>query len=207
MKVFELKGKKREATGKKDTNKLRKQEMVPCVVYGAGEVTHFYTHKNEFKDLVYSSEVFMVSLDIDGTKMKSIIKEIQFQPVTDELLHIDFLQIEDNKPFAIDLPIRLVGTSPGVIKGGRMRARRRYVKVFGLLADMPDVFEINISKLEVGQSIKVSSLSDDKLKFLDPADTQIVAVIIGRAIATASDEPEEDAAEGEATEGEAAAEE
>lgn len=206
MKVFELKTKKREATGKKDTAKLRKQEMIPCVLYGPGELIHFYAHKNEFKNLIYSPDVFMISLDIDGVKFKSIMKEIQFHPATDEILHIDFFKIEDDKPFAINLPIRLIGTAPGVIKGGRLRNRFRYLNVYGFLADMPDVFEVDISKLEVGQSIKVGSLSHDKLKFLDPVDTQIVAVIVGRAVGTADDEAEEVSdGEGEAEgEGEAA---
>lgn len=207
MKVFELKTKKREAIGKKDSAKLRKQEMVPCVMYGAGEVAHFYTHKNEFKDLVYSGDVFMVALDIDGKQYKTIMKEIQFHPVTDEILHIDFLNIDEKKPFAINLPIRFVGSAPGVLKGGRMRIRKRYVKVLGLLADMPDSFEISVAKLDVGSSIKVATLSHDKLTFLDPSDTQIAAVIVGRSVA--AEEAEEGAevdAEGEGEEKTAAEE-
>jgi large subunit ribosomal protein L25 len=214
MKVFELKGTKREATGKKDTKKLRKQEMVPCVLYGAGENVHFFTHKNDFKDLVYTNEVFQIKADVEGKEYKAIMQDIQFHPVTDEILHIDFLVIEDDKPFTVSLPIKIVGTSPGVMAGGKLRQRRRYLKVKGLLNDMPDHIDIDISNLQVGGSFKVGDMKADKLSFVDPHQSQILGVISGRAAAAAmevaeaeeGEEGEEGAAEGEA-EGEEKAEE
>jgi large subunit ribosomal protein L25 len=203
MKVFELKGTKREATGKKDAKKLRKQEMVPCVLYGAGENVHFFAHKNDFKDLVYTSDVFQIKADVEGKEYKAIMQDIQFHPVSDEILHIDFLVIEDNKPFTVSLPIKIVGTSPGVMAGGKMRQRRRYLKVSGLLNDMPDSIEIDISQLQVGGGIKVGDMKSDKLAFVDPHQSQILGVISGRAaaaameVAEAGDEEGEEGAEGE----------
>jgi large subunit ribosomal protein L25 len=187
MNVFELKVKAREITGKKDAKKLRKQEMVPCVIYGAKDVKHFYAHKNDFKGLVYTQNVYKVALDIDGAKHEAIMKDLQFHPVTDELLHIDFMEIEDGKSVAMNVPVRLDGTAPGLIKGGRLRFRKRYVKVSGLVTDIPDFIDIDISKLDIGDGIKVGDLTRDKLTFLDKEDQQIVAVISGRAVAAAAD--------------------
>ncbi|MFO7863055.1 MAG: 50S ribosomal protein L25 [Salinivirgaceae bacterium] len=187
MNVFEVKVKVREVTGKKDAKKLRKQEMVPCVIYGAKDVKHFYAHKNDFKDLVYTQNVYKVALDIDGAKHMAIMKDLQFHPVTDELIHIDFMEIEDGKLIAINVPVRLNGTAPGLMKGGRLRARRRYLKVSGMVADIPDFIDIDISKLEIGDGVKVGDLKRDKLTFVDKEDQQIVAVISGRAVAAAAD--------------------
>ncbi len=208
MKVFELKVKKREKTGKKETVKLRKQEMVPCVMYGAEEILHFYAHKNDFKDLVYTDNVYNVKIDIEGKKYEAIMQDLQFHPVTDEILHVDFLNITDAKPFAVKLPVKIVGTAPGIVTGGKLRLRKRYLIVQGLLKDMPENIEIDISKLDVGDGIKVGDLTRDNLTFLDRHDNQIVAVISGRAAAAAMtiEEPEE-ATEDEEAEGEGEGEE
>lgn len=202
MKVFELKGKKREATGKKDTKKLRKEEMVPCVLYGSGDNVHFFAHKNDFKDLVYTADVFQIKADVDGKEYKAIMQDIQFHPVSDEILHIDFLIIEDNTPFTVALPVQIVGTSPGVMAGGKLRQKRRYLKVKGLINDMPDKIEIDISKLEVNDGIKVGDVKSDKLTFVDPHQSQVLGIISGRAAAAAMEIVEADEAEGEAVEGE-----
>lgn len=204
MKVFELKVKEREKTGKKDTVKLRKQEMIPCVMYGPKDLVHFYAHKNDFKDLVYTNDVYHIKLDMEGKKYDAIMQEIQFHPVTDDILHIDFLQITEDKPFGVRLPVRIVGTAPGVVKGGKLRLRKRYLKVSGLLKDMPESIEIDISTLEVGGGYKVGDLKRDNLTFLDRFDNQVVAVISGRAAAAAMtiEEPEVEGEEGEEGEGE-----
>ena len=208
MKVFELKAKKREKTGKRETVKLRKQEMVPCVMYGADEIVHFYAHKNEFKDLVYTDNVYHIKLDVDGKNYDAIMQDLQFHPVTDDILHIDFLNITEAKPFAVKLPVKIVGTAPGVVKGGKLRLRKRYLKVQGLLKDMPENIEIDISKLEVGDGFKVGDMSLDNITFLDRHDNQIVAVISGRAAAAAMTIEEPEAAEeGEEGEGEEGGEE
>ncbi len=202
MEVFELKAKKRENTGKKDTKKLRKQEMIPCVLYGEGENVHFYAHKNEFRDLVYTQNVYITDLDIEGKKHKAVMQEIQFHPVTDEVLHIDFLEVTEDKPFTVRVPMRRVGNAPGVVTGGgKMRVRKRYLSVKGLLKDMPDTIDIDVSEMEVGDSVLVGDMERDGLTFTDRHDNQILAIISGRAAAAAMtiEEPTE---EGEGEEGE-----
>ncbi len=214
MEVFELKVKNREKTGKKDTKKLRKQEMVPCVLYGEGKNVHFYAHKNEFKDLVYTQNVYITQLDIEGKQHKAVMQEIQFHPVSDEILHIDFFEITDKKPFSVLVPMRIIGNAPGVVtSGGRMRVRKRYLEVKGLLKDIPDTIDIDVSTMEVGDSVLVGDMERKGLEFTDRHDNQILAIISGRAAAAAMtiEEPEEaegeEGEEGEAEGAEEAAEE
>lgn len=199
MKKLSIKTQKRTALGKKSTKELRANQNVPCVMYGGEENIHFYAHTLQFKDLIYTHEVHLVELDLDGKIYNAVLKEIQFHPVTDEILHIDFVQVFDKKPAIVTLPITLVGTSEGILAGGKLRQRRRSIKVKGLVTDMPDTLEIDITKLNIGQVIKIGDLNFENLEILDPAQAMVVGVVSSRVAAKGMEitEPETEAEEGE----------
>lgn len=207
MKSVALTGNKRTEVGSSQLKSLRKNNLVPCVVYGGKDNTHLTIKEVDFEKIINSPEVYFVDLDIDGTKVKTIIKDVQFHPVTDRVLHVDFLVVTEDKPVKVALPIKVKGNAKGVIAGGKLRLVSRKLKVSGLAKDLPDAIEIDISKLAIGQSIKVGELSVDGITFLDAANAVVVAVKMSRAAVSATEEEEEEEAEGEeATTEEAAAE-
>ncbi|MBN2610324.1 MAG: 50S ribosomal protein L25/general stress protein Ctc [Bacteroidales bacterium] len=204
MRTLDISVKKRTNLGKKSTKSLRSEGNVPCVMYGGGDTLHFYAHENSFRNLIYTHHVHMVNFDIEGDHHKAIIKEIQFHPVTDKVQHIDFIEISDNKPAVVDIPIEIKGNSIGIRNGGKLRQRRRLLKVKGLVSQMPDVLEIDISELNIGHSLKVKDLKYDNLELLDPQQSMVVGVISSRLAAKGMAAPVEAAAEGEKAEGEEA---
>jgi large subunit ribosomal protein L25 len=183
MKTLSIKVKKRTELGKKVTKLLRDQEQVPCVMYGGEEIIHFYTHVNDFKNLIYTNQVFVVELDVEGKVYKAILKDIQFHPVTDAIYHIDFVQVYDDKPAVVSLPLTFSGTCNGVLAGGKIRQKRRYLKVKGLVKNMPEVLDIDITELNIGSAIKVGNLKFDKIELLDPAQAMVVGVVSSRVAA------------------------
>jgi large subunit ribosomal protein L25 len=196
MKTLTISGKLREETGKASSRQLRKSENVPCVIYGGGENIHFHAHRNSFKNLVYTPDAHIVNLDLEGKSLKVVLKEIQFHPVTDEILHIDFVEVFDNKPVITDVPVKITGDSPGVKAGGKLRIKLRKLKVKGLMSNIPDFLVVDISKLNIGQSIKVGELSYDNIELLDSGKSLVLAVAIARgALKTAEEEAAEAAAE------------
>jgi len=197
MKIFELSGKLRPDTGKKATHKLRKDGMVPCVIYGGEKNISFYAETPAFRHLVYSPNVYNVRIDIEGTLYIGILQDLQFHPVSDALLHIDFLQIFEDKKFIIHIPLHLNGLSVGVREGGSMHQPLRSLKVKGFIKDIPDTFNVDVSELGIGQSIKVGDLSYENLELLDSKNAVVAAVKVTRA--------SKELAEGEATAGAAAA--
>ena len=210
MKTLEINVTKRNELGKKSTRKLRAEDNVPCVMYGGEETIHFYAHENSFKDLIYTHHVHMINFSIDGKPHKAILQEIQFHPVTDKILHIDFIEVFDNKIAIVEIPIELAGISIGIKNGGKLRQRRRLLKVKGLIADMPDVLEIDITDLDIGSSLKVRDIQFSDLEMLDPPQAMVVGVVSSRIAAKGMtiEEPikeEEVEAEGEG-EGEEGAE-
>jgi large subunit ribosomal protein L25 len=180
MKSIEFKADLRKELGKKQTIALRKQEMVPCVMYGGKENIHFSAPANDFRHLIYTHHVYQVNLDVEGKKYKAILKEAQFHPVTDDLLHLDFIEVFDDKPAVVSLPVILTGNSEGIKAGGKLRQRRRYLRVKGLIQDMPDNLEIDITSLQIGDFVKVADLQFDKLELLDPAKAMIAGVSASR---------------------------
>jgi large subunit ribosomal protein L25 len=201
MKTLEIKVTRRNELGKKSTRKLRAEGNVPCVMYGGEESVHFYAHENSFKDLIYTHHVHMVNFNIDGKLRQAILKEIQFHPVTDKILHIDFIEVSDNKPAIVDIPVELSGNSIGIRNGGKLRQRRRLLKVKGLISDMPDVVAIDITELNIGDSFKVRDIQCDKLEMLDPPQAMVVGVVSSRIAAkgmiTVEEEPKAEKAEAE----------
>jgi large subunit ribosomal protein L25 len=205
MKSIEIKAHLREHYGKKSSNSLRAEGNVPCVMYGGKENIHFYAHENSFRKLVYTPEVYLVNLEIDDKSYKAVMKDIQFHPVSDRLQHIDFMQVFEDKPVTISIPIKITGESVGVKAGGKLRIKRRSLRVKGLAADIPDHFTIDISKIQIGQSIKIGDLSFDKLEIIDTKRAMVVAVAVSRV--SVKEEEEVAAPEGEAGAEEAATEE
>jgi large subunit ribosomal protein L25 len=207
MKTLEIKGSLREGLGKKESRNLRNQELVPCVMYGGEKNLHFSAQENQFKKLVYTPDVFLVNLELEGQSFQAVMQDIQFHPVNDEILHIDFVQIFPDKAVTVSLPVRLTGSSVGIRGGGKLRQRRRHLKVRGLIKDMPDRLEIDISDLDIGDSLKINDLTYDNLEVLDPPRAMVVGVVSSRLVAKGLREalPEEveevaaeDAAEGAA---------
>ncbi len=190
MKTIEIAVKKRVKTGKTDTRNLRKGENVPCVLYGGEKVLHFYAHKNEFRKLVYTPEPLIVHLNIDGEKHEAIMQALQFHPVSDHINHIDFIEVDEKKPVIINIPIELTGSCIGVKNGGKLREKRRYLKVRGFVKNLPEVLEIDMTNIDIGHVIKVGDLSYPDIELLDPARSMVVAIISSRLAAKGMGEEE-----------------
>ncbi|HKL90251.1 50S ribosomal protein L25/general stress protein Ctc [Flagellimonas sp.] len=207
MKSITIKGSQRESVGKVATKALRNAGKVPCVLYGGDKPVHFSADEIAFKDLVYTPNAHTVVIELeDGEKFAAVLQDIQFHPVTDNILHIDFYQLFEDKPITMRIPVRLEGNSPGVKNGGRLLFRKRKLSIRALPDLLPDFITIDISKLRIGQTIAVETILNDDYTFLHPDSTAIVQVKASRTSIDdelAEDEDEEgvEGAEGEATEG------
>jgi large subunit ribosomal protein L25 len=186
MKAFSLSGSPRENVGKKDAAQLRKNEMVPCVLYG-GEQQHYFDVKYRvLTHLVYTPEVYTVALNLGGKEFKALMQEIQFHPVNDSIMHIDFLLMDESKPVVIDIPVKVAGSSIGVKQGGKLVINVRKLKVRALPKNLPDFVEVNVEHLDIGQAVKVGSVSMEGVTFLDAPNVVIAAVRMTRAAAAAA---------------------
>ena len=202
MKSITIKGSERESVGKKATKALRNAGMVPCVVYGGEKPLHFSAPELSFRDLVYTAAAHTVKVDLGEGQVSAIMQDIQFHPVTDKILHIDFYQLFDDKEVTMNIPVRLQGNSPGVRNGGRLLFRKRKLAIKALPDKLPDFFDIDISKLKIGQNISVASLLNDDFTILHPDSTVVVQVKTARAaIAVDEDEEGEEGEEGATAEG------
>ena len=181
MKTFELKGTVRTDLGKKATKAERVVDNIPAVLYGGKENVHFTTTVSEVRKLVYSPEVFVVNLDIDGKKTKAIMKALQFHPVIDKVLHIDFLQLTEDKPVIVELPVKLEGLAEGVKAGGKLALEMRKLKVKGLYTQIPENIVIDVTELGLGKSIQVAKVSVDKLEILNAKNAVVAQVKLTRA--------------------------
>jgi len=194
MKSITIKGSKRESVGKVATKALRNAGMVPCVIYGGEQPIHFSAEEKAFKNLVYTPNVYTASLNVDGQKISAILQDIQFHPVTDKILHVDFYQLFDDKEITMNIPVKLSGTSPGVLNGGSLRFTNRKLKVKAIPANLPDFVEADISKLKIGNKLFITSLKSDDYTFMHPDNTVVVQVRTSRN-ATVSEEDEAEVAE------------
>jgi large subunit ribosomal protein L25 len=181
MKSLAISVKKRENVGKTNSKALRNQGKVPCVLYGGEKQVCFYAHENDVRKLVYSPDVFLVDLDIDGTKTSCIMQDIQFHPVTDKILHIDFLEVFADKEVTVEIPVVLNGIALGVRNGGNLFFRRKKIITRAIAADLPDTIEIDISELTIGDFIYIKDLKSDKYMFLAPENSVVVGVKTARA--------------------------
>jgi large subunit ribosomal protein L25 len=190
MKSISIKGSKRESVGKVATKALRNAGMVPCVIYGGKTPIHFSAEEKAFKSLVYTPNVYTASLEVDGHKIAAILQDIQFHPVSEKILHVDFYQLFDDKEITMNIPVQLEGTSPGVLNGGSLRFTNRKLRVKALPANLPDFVVANISKLKIGNKLFITSLFSDDYTFVHPDNTVVVQVRTSRN-ATALEEEEE----------------
>jgi large subunit ribosomal protein L25 len=208
MKTIAIKGSFRTELGKKNARQLRKAGNIPCVIYGKEENSHFYAHENSFLNLIYTHESHLVKLNIDGKEFKAVLKDIQFHPVTDKVIHVDFMEVLDNKPVIINIPIVITGDSVGIKAGGKLRIKRRSLKVKGYADDIPEYLTVDITDVKIHESIKVGDLSFDKLELLDPKISTVLTVAISRvALKTEEEEEAEEVAAEGAEEAETPAEE
>jgi len=200
MKSITIKGSERESVGKKSTKALRNAGKVPCVVYGGEVPIHFSADELSFKDLVYTSSAHTVIVKMeDGSKIRAVMQDIQFHPVTDRILHVDFYQLFDDKAVTLEIPVRLEGNSPGVRNGGRLLFRKRKLVIRALPDNLPDVFKVDISKLKIGDNISVETLKNDDFAILHPDSTVVVQVKSARTAILVEDEEEEGEGEEGAT--------
>lgn len=186
MKSISISGSVRQNVGKRDAKELRYEGKVPCVLYGGKEQIHFSVFEADLKHLVYTPEVYFVDLTVDGKKYRATMQDIQFHPLTDLINHIDFLEIDENKPVTMLLPVRFAGSSPGVKMGGKLVHKIKKLKVRGLPKDMTDNIVINIDNLELGKMIRVSEVQVENLTILDAKSNSIVSVETSRALREAA---------------------
>jgi large subunit ribosomal protein L25 len=188
MKTIEIVGYKRANLGKAESQRLRNDGYVPCVVYGGNEQVHFYAPMILFRDLVYTNEAHFVHLNLEGEESKAILQEVQFHPVSEIILHADFLKIADDRKIKMSIPVRLVGKAKGVDKGGALVRKRAALKVAGFSKDMPDHIDVDVTELDFHHAIKVSDMKMAGLEFLDPKQASIAVVEVPRAAKLAAED-------------------
>ena len=184
MKTIEIIGFKRANLDNQSLNEIRESGNVPCVVYGPGipEQIHFYSPIILFRDLIYTPEVHLVELNIEGTIVKAVLKDAQFHPVSDALLHVDFMAYTEDRDIKFEIPVKVVGSSPGLAKGGKLEMKTRSLKVKGLATNFPDFIEVDISNLDLGKSFKVSELKPEGFEILTSPNVSVVTIGIPRAL-------------------------
>jgi len=187
MKTIEIKGTFRTELGKKSSKLIRRAGSVPCVIYGKEKNIHFHAPELSFKNLVYTPAAHLVKLRIEDKEYDAVLKDMQFHPVKDNILHADFIEIHDNKSVVINIPIKVSGDSVGVIAGGKLSIKRRTLKVKGLAKDLPEALPIDITNLKIHEGLKVGDLSYDKIELLDPKKSMVLTIATSR-VAQKSDE-------------------
>lgn len=187
MLEINVSGQKRNAIGKKAAKEVRKEGLVPCNIYGIEKdadnlpvATSFTIPFSELRKVVYTPNVYVVNINIDGTEKKAVIKELQFHPVSDALLHVDFLEINEEKPVTVGIPVKLVGHAAGVRNGGRLSLSIRQIKVTAPYTRIPEILEIDVTALEIGKSIKVGELNFEGLEFATPKEVVVCSVQMTR---------------------------
>ncbi len=182
MKSLTIAGTKRMDMSKSGIKKLRSQGNVPCVIYGGKENVHFSAPVLNFRKLVYTPEVHTVNLQVDGQEYNAIMREIQFHPVNDSILHIDFIEFSKDSPVTIEVPVHIFGNAEGVKQGGRLITKLRKVKIQALPANLPDRIDINVDHLLIGSSIRISDLKQEGVTFLDSPNNIVVGVRTTRQV-------------------------
>src|SRR5688572_31245123 len=188
MKTIEIIGYRRANLGKTGSQKLRDEGLVPCVLYGGTEQIHFHAPMILFRDLVYTNEAHFVHVNIEGEESKAILQEVQFHPVSEIILHADFLKIADDRKIKMSIPTRLVGKAKGVDKGGALVRKKAALKVYGFAKDMPDHIDVDVTELDFHHAIKVSDMKIAGLEFIDPKQSAIAAVEVPRAAKLAAED-------------------
>lgn len=196
MKSITINGSKRESVGKKATQALRNAGQVPCVLYGGDKPVHFAAPELAFSKLVYTPDAHTVVIALEGGEtFNAVMQDIQFHPVTDRILHIDFYQLFEDKEITMDIPVHIIGTSRGVLNGGVLRKNKRTLRVKALPANLPDFIEADITPLKIGSKLYITELKNDAFKFLHPDNTVVCQVRRSRASMNVADEEEEEETE------------
>ncbi|MFD0931505.1 50S ribosomal protein L25/general stress protein Ctc [Psychroflexus salinarum] len=205
MKSITIKGSKRESVGKKATKALRNAGEVPCVIYGGDNIVHFAAPEVSFNKLIYTPDVHTVIVDLEGNKTNAVLQDIQFHPVTDEILHIDFYEFHEGQEITMEIPVHSEGVPKGVKNGGVLRFNLRRMTVRGLAKNLPDYIVANVTPLKIGQKLYVTAVASEDYKIMHPDNTVICQVRTSRNVSLIGvDEDEED--EDETAEGEEGAE-
>lgn len=181
MKTFQLEGSLRDVLGKKAAKAVRAEESVPCVLYGGKEVMHFQATASGLRKLIYTPEIFLAEISIGGKTYKAIMKDLQFHPVSDKVLHIDFLEVSPKKPIVMEVPVKLEGLAEGVKEGGKLTQEMRKLKVKATYDKIPENLTIDVTNLGLGKTIQVGALSFEGLEILSPAMNVVATVKLTRA--------------------------
>jgi len=201
MKSITINGSQRESVGKKSTKALRNAGQVPCVLYGGDKPVHFSAPELAFSKLVYTPNAHTVVINLDnGEVLNAVLQDIQFHPVTDRILHVDFYQLFEDKEIALNIPVNLVGNSKGVKNGGVLRRNNRKLRIKALPANLPDFIEIDITPLKIGDKVAVGDLPTGDYTFLQ-TDTTVVCRVSTSRVAVEDEEEEEEEEGAEAAEG------
>jgi large subunit ribosomal protein L25 len=197
MKTIEINGHLRESLGTKNAKQLRREGQVPCVVYGGEKNTHFYADERELNKLIYTPNVYQVLLDIDGTKVNAVMRNPEFHPVKDNLLHLDFIEVLSGKPTTMRIPLTLTGVSIGVKNGGVLRHNAKKLLVRGVIENIPDEIAIDITDMKIGTSKKVGEIDIKDLEVLESSNRVVVAIKTSRKAIVEEEVEGEEGAEGE----------
>ena len=197
MKKVSLSGSRRENVGRKDAKMLRKNGRIPAVMYGGKEQIHFSLEEKAFDKTLETPESFIYEIDIDGEKHRGVIYEIQFHPVTDRVLHVDFRQANEGEKVRAEIPFRLKGVAPGVTEGGRLYQKTRKLTIEGVVDKMPEYIDIDISNMKIGDKLHVRDLQLDDFKILTSPSTLVLAIVAPRKMATVVDLSAEEEEAGE----------
>lgn len=184
MKTYGLKGEERAVIGKKAAKAIRSEGSIPAIIYGGekeGKAMHFTVKNSDVRNLIYSPDVYLVELEVNNKKHKAVLQDIQFHPVTDAILHLDFLNVYEDRPMIVELPVVFNGLANGVRAGGRLTTDMRKLKVKGLLKDMPEKLNVDVTALELGQAIQVGELNFEGLELLNAANAVVCRVRLTRA--------------------------
>ena len=188
MKTVEIIGYRRANLGKAQSQKLRDDGLVPCVLYGGDNQIHFSSPMILFRDIVYTNEAHFVHVNIEGEECQAILQEVQFHPVSEVILHADFLRITEDRKVKMNIPLRLVGLAPGIAKGGTLVRKRASLKVYGFPKNMPDHIDVDVSNLDFHHAVKVGDMKMEGLEFMDPPAASIAVVEVPRAAKMAAED-------------------
>lgn len=199
MRSVTIEGKKREELGSKSAKHLRREGFVPCVIYGAGENVHFFTEETSFKDILYTAEALLILINVNGKEHKTVVRDWQFHPVTDELEHVDFFEFTAGKEITVNVPVQLVGNAKGVRNGGRLKVNLRRLPIKATMENMPGFLELNIEKLKIGDAMRIEDIPLEGFEIMREPNRAILTIQTARNIVVdeVEDEEDEEGVEGE----------
>lgn len=182
MKTLTLSGSPRKTIGRTNANSLRREGKVPCVLYGGKDIVHFEAIEKDFKHLVYTPDIHMIKLDVGGKQVDAIMQDIQFHPITDKIMHVDFLEVIGDKPVIMEIPVKIVGTSVGVKEGGKLLKKLSRIRVKAPISKIPGTIDLNVEPMKIGDYIRIKDLKYDGVTFLHEQSVTIVAVKVTREV-------------------------